>query len=75
MEDKIVKVAAIGFVGLVVAPIVIGGVINLAGAIYVTTANTVNRAKYNKKIKKGIKEGTIVKIDGQYYEVQVGEEA
>lgn len=66
-DNKIVKIAAYGFVALVVAPIVINGgiaVINLGIA-------GINKIAYDRKIKKGLKDGSIVEIDGQYYEVKV----
>jgi hypothetical protein len=67
MEDnKLVKVAAVAFIGLVVAPIVINGAISIGCAAY----NKVSKIKFNRKIKKGKENGTIVEIDGQYYEMQ-----
>lgn len=66
-DNKIVKIAAYGFVGLVVAPIVINGftsVINL-------TSTGINTLLYNRKIKKGLKDGSIVEVNGQYYEVKI----
>ena len=66
-DNKIVKIAAYGFVGLVVAPIIINGgiaVINLGIA-------GINKISYNRKIKKGLEDGSIVEIDGKYYEVKV----
>ena len=66
-DNKIVKIAAYGFVALVVAPIVINGgiaVINLGIA-------GINKIAYDRKIKKGLKDGSIVEIDGRYYEVKV----
>ena len=66
-DNKIVKIAAYGFVALVVAPIVISGgiaVINLGIA-------GINKIAYDRKIKKGLEDGSIVEIDGRYYEVKV----
>lgn len=67
MENKIIKVAAMGFIGLVVVPTVIRAGINLVAL----TANAISKTHYNHKIKHGLKKGTIVEIDGQYYEVAV----
>ena len=67
MENKIIKVAAFGFIGLVMVPAVVGAGIRLVAI----AANAISKAKYNKKIKDGLKKGTIVEIDGQYYEVNV----
>lgn len=66
-DNKIIKVAACGFVGLVVVPAVLGAGLRLvAGA-----CNLVEKAKFKKKIKNGLKDGSIIEIDGQYYEVEV----
>ena len=68
MEDnKIIKVAAISFIGLVAVPAVIGATIKLGCIV----ANGINHLAYKMKIKKGLKEGSIIEIDGQYYEVEV----
>ena len=69
MNDKVImKLAAYGFVGLVVVPAVAGMVIN---GIVVPVANCINHLAYKAKIKKGLKDGSIVEIDGQYYAVTV----
>lgn len=68
-DNTIVKVAAIGFVALVVVPTAI----NLIGSGVCGIANSVSKAKFNRKIKKGLKDGSIVEIDGEYYEVAVEE--
>ena len=67
-EKVIMKVAAYGFVGLVVAPAVAGMVYN---GIVVPVANGIGHLAYKAKIKKGLKNGSIVEIDGRYYEVTV----
>ena len=54
---------------LILAPIIIGAVANIGIGIYNGVAGTIVRVKYNKKIKKGIKDGSIVEVDGIYYEV------
>ena len=65
-DNKIVKLAAYGFVGLVVAPIVINGVITIINL----TGIGINNILYNRKIKKGLKDGSIVEVNGEYYEVE-----
>ena len=66
-DNKIIKVAAISFIGLVAVPAVIGATIKLGCIV----ANGINHLAYKMKIKKGLKEGSIIEIDGQYYEVEV----
>lgn len=74
-ENKIIKVAAAGFIGLILVPAVIKGA--LVGFAYTAEAIDKLQAKvrFNRKIKKGLKDGSVVEIDGQYYEVQISEEA
>jgi hypothetical protein len=68
MDDKrITKIAAYGFVGLVVAPIVVRTGLRLIGA----AANGINKLAWNHKIKKGLTNGSIVEIDGEYYEATI----
>ena len=68
MDDKrITKLAAYGFVGLVVAPIVVSTGFRLIGA----AANDIGKLAWKHKIKKGLKNGSIVEIDGEYYEATI----
>lgn len=68
MDDKLItKIAAYGFVGLVVAPAAIGLGARLIGA----AANGISKLAWKHKIKKGLKDGSIVEIDGQYYEATI----
>ena len=68
-DNKIIKIAATGFVIFVVAPVVIGAAATIVGGV----ANGVSKVMYNHKIKKGLKDGSIVEIDGNYYEVSAEE--
>ena len=69
-ENKIIKVAAVGFIGLVVAPVVINAGIKLSVYSATCISNLVEKIKHDKKIREGLKDGSIVEIDGQYYEVK-----
>lgn len=67
-ETDVVKMAAYVVLGVVFIPIIVNtgkGLIN--GGI-----NLVNQMKHKRKIKKGLKNGSIIEVDGQYYEVKVG---
>lgn len=66
-NNTLVRCAAIVILIPVVAGAAIGAV--KVGAIGI---NAINRARFNRKMRKGIKEGTIVQIDGQYYTVEQG---
>ena len=66
-NDKIVKLAATIIVGSILVPIVWNvGVLTVGGI-----AKIVTKANFNRKMKKGIKEGSIVEIDGKFYEIKV----
>ena len=76
MEDnKIINLAAAGVVALVVAPIVIGVAVSVIGYAAVGVGNVINKVKFNKQIKKGLKDGSIIENDGEYYGVEIVEEA
>lgn len=62
------KIIIIGGV-LILGPIIIRPCVNAMIGIYNVIAGAIVRAKYDKKIKKGIKDGSIVNIDGVFYEV------
>ena len=74
-DSKIIKVAAASFVGLIVVPMVTKGII-VGGAYLVNALGEMQATiRYKRRIKKGLKDGSVVEIDGQYYEVQTVEEA
>ena len=70
-DNKIVKIAAVGFLGLVVFPKVWDTTISLAELAGAGARNFVNKKKYNRELKKGLKDGSIMEIDysGKYYKV------
>ena len=70
-NNTIMKVAATGFVALVVAPVVITTGIRLIAFTAAGISCAVDKVKFNRKIKKGLEDGSIVEIDGQYYEVEI----
>ena len=65
-NDKIVKLAATIIVGSVLVPIVWN-----VGVFAVGIAKIVTKANFNREMKKGIKEGSIVEIDGKFYKFKV----
>lgn len=66
MDDrKLIKLVAV----VILAPIVVG----IGAQVVVGIMNGVTKLKYNKKIKDGLKNGSIVEVDGKYYEVEVEE--
>ena len=70
-EKTIIKALGIVILGPMVVGAgltVIGGVINGGNYVY-------EKLKYKKMIKAGLKDGSIVEIDGRYYSVEISEEA
>lgn len=75
MKDRDTKGLVIEIViGLMVAPMIIRGTIELAGAIGGGIEKAVRNSKFQKEMKKGIKEGRIIKIDGKFYGIQKTEQ-
>lgn len=70
-NSKVVKIAAWIIIGSIVVPAIIG----TAATVINATVNGVNKARFKKKMKDGIKEGKIIEINGEYYNVGVEEEA
>lgn len=66
-NNKTVELAAKLFVASVLAPVVIGGV----AFVVCGAANGISKLKQKRKIKKGLKDGSIIEIDGVYYEVDI----
>lgn len=64
-DDKIIKTAAVIIIASVAIPVVIGAVSVIGTVGY----NTINKIKFNRKIKNGLTNGSIIEVDGQYYEV------
>jgi len=70
-NNNLVKAAAF----VILAPVVVGATITLINS-GIAIANSIRTKHFNKKIEKGLKDGSIVEIDGKYYEVEkVVEEA
>jgi len=74
-DDEIIRIAAIGFIAIVVAPVVIGATLKVIGGTAVGISNMINKVKFNAQIKKGLKDRSIIEVDGKYYEVENIEEA
>lgn len=64
VSRKVSNACAIGLIAISVAPVVC-----------CLVGNGVEWIKYKRKIKKGLKDGSIVEIDGKYYEVELESES
>lgn len=69
-NEDFVKTAGIIFIALIVAPMVIGTAGNVILGTYCGITNTVNNIAFHRRMMKGLKKGTITKINGLYYEVE-----
>lgn len=67
-NNSIIKIAAAGFVALVVVPTVIG-VAYTPGIV--PTVTGICKLVHKAKIKKGLKNGSIIEINGEYYNITV----
>lgn len=65
-KEDIIDAAIVLIGSVVVVKITIGLVTTASMGI----SNLANKVIFNRKIKKGLKDGSIVKIDGKYYEVE-----
>jgi len=68
-DNSIVENAVLIALGFVVIPIIIGSTITLVGYTAAGIANGINKFKFNRQMKKGLKDGSIVEINGEYYNV------
>lgn len=68
-NDKLVRTAAIVIIGVVAVPIVVNASIALGVTVYAGVHNVIAKIKFNSKIKNGLKDGSIVEIDGKFYEI------
>jgi hypothetical protein len=70
MEDmKVIKLAASIVLLAIVVPIVGNAICHTGVGCY----NAIQKVKHKAKIKKGLKNGSIIEIDGKYYDVEVEE--
>lgn len=54
---------------ILIVPVLVQLVIFGVSCIYGSIANLYNRIEFRNRMKKGLKDGTIVQVDGQFYEV------
>ena len=72
MENNVTKtVVTTLLVVFVVIPTVLTVVSYAIGGIIIAAENAANKKEFDKKIKEGLKNGTIIEHDGNYYNVEV----
>jgi len=74
-DDELMQNIATVCVIIVVAPIVIGGASFIITSVANVGINIFNKVNFKKQMKKGLKDGSICKINGEYYKVEDVEEA
>ena len=70
-NEKLVKTVVTAAGLIIVVPIVVRGLVFVGAVGYAGAKGVIDQVKFNKKIKQGLKDGSIVKIDGKYYEVEI----
>ena len=76
--DKEVKTLVLVVAALVIVPIVVGAVAQVVVIGATGVCNVINSIKYDRMIKKGLKDGSIIYYEGDYvriYECEPEEEA
>lgn len=72
-KEKAATAVFVIVAGIILVPLawnfIIVPVVNGVG---VPLVNAIKKARYDHKIKKGLKEGSIVYYDGKYYTIQPG---
>ena len=72
MKDEEVLTVVVGVIaGVILVPKIINAGIMLGCFAYAGVGNAINKVKFNKKMKEGIKDGSIIEVDGRYYEVDL----
>ena len=66
-DNTMLKIIVIGFGVFVALPMAVGGALKLTAV----AIDGISKVAYKAKIKKGLKDGSIIEVDGQYYEVNV----
>lgn len=64
--EKAVKIAAV----VIVAPVVVRVAMVTTKATGLVISKTVDRLKFEKQMRKEMKKGKVVKIKGEYYNVE-----
>ncbi len=76
MEDnKTLKTAVAIGLAIVVAPVVIRTAMMVTGTVAGVIGMTTEAIKFHRRMKKEIKKGKAVKINGEYYNVDIIEPA
>jgi hypothetical protein len=69
-EDRDMFSIILWIVGcILIVPVLVQGIVFAISCVYGSIANLYNKIEFRNRMKKGIKDGTIVQVDGQFYEV------
>lgn len=70
MDEKLTKTVVTVAGLIIVVPIVVRGLVLVGAVGYAAVEGVINQVKFNKKIKKGLKDGSIVEYEGHYYKTE-----
>ena len=68
-NNTIIKVAALGVIGLILTPVVV----DVAIKTKVSIGRGIKKLKHNIEIRKGVKDGSLVVLDDDHYEIVDGD--
>lgn len=69
-KNSVLETIGIIFMVIFIVPLIIRWFIYGVSVLIDFVSTWINTIKRKRKIKKGMKDGSIVKIDGEYYEVE-----
>lgn len=69
-KNSVLETIGIIFMVIFIVPLIIRWFIYGVSVLIDFVSTWINTIKRKRKIKKGMKNGSIVKIDGEYYEVE-----
>lgn len=73
-KDEAMTLVLVVTGAIILTPIIIRAGVALMVGTYTGISTGIEKFKFNRKIKQGMKDGSIVEIDGKYYEVKTNEE-
>ena len=71
LTDTVIGIA----IGVVLIPIMVNGLITCTQLTVCVIKNKIEERKWKKEMKKGLEDGSIIQLGGEYYKVGIAEEA
>lgn len=70
MDEKLTRTVVTVAGLIIVVPIVVRGLVFVGAVGYAGVKGVVDQVKFNKMIKKGLKDGSVVDYKGHYYKTE-----